>query len=79
MADVQITLSDETMAHVDAVVSDGDYADASAYVEALIRADSARFDGLRAAIQAGRDSGISPYSGREIIERAFEAHRRRCA
>ena len=77
--DVRLTLSDEAKSYVDAVVSDGDYGDASSFIEALIRADSARFDELRAQIQAGVDSGISSYTGEQIVARALEEHRRKCA
>ena len=79
MAAVQINLSETMQAYLDAVVADGDHADASAFVEALLRADSARFDELRALVLAGDDAAPSLYLGKEIVERAFERHRHQCA
>ncbi len=79
MAAVEITLSDEAKAYVDAVVGDGDYADVSTFIEALVRADSARLEELRAEIQKGFDSGISPFTIEEAFEAGFDRARRKCA
>ena len=79
MAPVEITLSDKAKTYLDAVVGDGDYPDASAFIDALVLADSARFDELRDEIRKGRESGISPHSGPEIVRLAIEKHRRQCA
>ena len=79
MATLTVSLSDTLKSHVDQRVAAGEFADAEDYVRELIRKDEARLEWLRAEIQKGIDSGVSPRSIDEIFDGALEKARRRCA
>lgn len=73
-----ITVTDQQDAWIKARIAAGDYTNDSEYIRDLIRHDqeqSAKLDALRAAIQAGIDSGVSPRSAEEIWANAMEAAR----
>ena len=54
------------------------YADASTYLRDLIRRDEAGAEWLRRELQAGVESGVSPYTIEEAVEAGFEQARRSC-
>jgi antitoxin ParD1/3/4 len=73
MAQMNISIPDKLKAWVESRVADGSYASSSDYVRDLVRADQrnqVQLDSLRAEIQAGRKSGISERSLRDIVAEA---------
>lgn len=78
MATLNLPLSENMQAYVDECVASGEFVDAADYVRTLIRADEEHLEWLRDEIQKGMDSGVSPYSGREIVGRALDRARLKC-
>jgi antitoxin ParD1/3/4 len=76
---ITLSVSDDMKAYVEQRLATGEFADVEDYVRELIRADEAHLEWLRAEIQKGFDSGISPLSIDEIFDQALEKARRRCA
>ena len=79
MSKVEVDFSDNMRAYIDQRVASGEYADASDYLRGLVRADEAHLEWLRDEIAKGDASGFSPYTGREIVDRALERARQKCA
>jgi antitoxin ParD1/3/4 len=79
MATMNISLSDELRAYVEAQVESGLYANSSDFVRAAIREHKESLDRLDALIQEGLDSGISDKSFDEIMADIKERHRSRAA
>ena len=79
MATVNIVLTDEMKAFVEAQVATGQYADASDYVRDLVRERQEAVDRLRALLEEGEASGISPRSVDEIMAAIKERHKSRAA
>ena len=78
-----INLTPEMDAFVDAKIKSGQYANASEVLRAGLRAleedereDQAKLEALRAAVQAGEDSGIAEEGA---VDRLLENIRRRAA
>jgi antitoxin ParD1/3/4 len=69
-----VPLTDELRAHVDVRTGDNGYPDAGTYIKALIERDRTEIEELRAEIDRGDASGISPRSIDEIIDSAFRKH-----
>ena len=70
MATMNVSLPDRMKACVEARVKGGRYANASDYVRDLIRRDQnegEKLERLRAAIDSGRNSGVSPRTVDQII------------
>ena len=77
MAQMNISIPDKLKAWVESRVADGSYASSSDYLRDLVRQDQRernRLDWLRAEIQAGRDSGISDRSLKDIVAEARAKH-----
>ena len=73
MAQMNISIPDKLKAWVESRVADGSYASSSDYLRDLVRQDQRerqRLEWLRAEIQAGRDSGISDRSLKDIVAEA---------
>jgi antitoxin ParD1/3/4 len=69
MGKLSISMPETMQAYVDEAVKLGDYEDISAYVQDLVRRDqdnANKLIALRAAVQAGIDSGISNRTVDEI-------------
>ena len=79
MATMNVSLPDEMKAFVEAQVATGLYANASDYIRDLIRSRQADVDRLRALIEEGDASGVSPLSPEEVFARAREKYRSRAA
>ena len=79
MATVNIVLTDEMKAFVEAQVATGQYADASDYVRDLVRERQEAVDRLRALLEEGEASGFSPRSFDEIMAAIKERHKSRAA
>ncbi len=76
MATMNVSLPDPLKLWVEDQVKGGQYANVSDYVRDLIRRDQQarqQLDGLRAAIDLGLESGISPHS----LDDVFAAARKR--
>ena len=71
MATLSVTVSENMNAYIEQRLAGGQFADADDYIRQLVRADEAKLAWLRVEIQKGLDSGISPLTLDEIIERAF--------
>ena len=70
MATMNVSLPDRMKAWVEARVKSGQYANASDYVRDLIRRDQnegEKLERLRAAIDSGRNSGVSPRTVDQIM------------
>ena len=70
MATMNVSLPDRMKAWVEARVKGGQYANASDYVRDLIRRDQnegEKLERLRAAIESGRNSGVSPRTVDQIM------------
>ena len=74
MDHIDVPLSDDLRAHVDARVGTGDFASPGAYIETLIDRDRRNIAALRGAIERGDASGVSLRSFDEIVESAFQRH-----
>jgi antitoxin ParD1/3/4 len=74
MATMNISLPDEMKAFVETQVASGLYANASDYVRDVIRDRQVAFDRLRALLDEGDASGISPKSFDEILDGIKERH-----
>ena len=79
MATVPLQLDEDIGKLIDEKIAKYGYANASSYVRDLILRDEAHSEWLRAELQKGLDSGISPYTLEEAIEAGFESARRQCA
>ena len=79
MATVPLQLDEDVGKLIDEKIAQYGYANASSYVRDLILRNEAHSDRLRAELQKGLDSGISPYPHEEAIEAGFESARRKCA
>ncbi|MFC7498009.1 type II toxin-antitoxin system ParD family antitoxin [Enterovirga sp. GCM10030262] len=79
MATMNVSLPAEMKAFVEAQVATGLYANASDYIRDLIRSRQADVDRLRALIEEGDASGVSPFSPEEVFARAREKYRSRAA
>ena len=78
MAQMNISIPDKLKNWVESRVADGTYASSSDYVRDLVRRDQRerqRLDWLRAEIQAGRDSGVSDRSLRDIVAESRGKHK----
>ncbi len=78
MATMNISLPDQMKAWVEAQTEDGRYANASDVVRDLIRKEQVKAQKiatLQEMVQAGIDSGFSPVTREELLERA-KAHAR---
>jgi antitoxin ParD1/3/4 len=76
MAQMNVSLPEGLKAWVDQCVADGRFASASDYVRDLLRKDQDRAERLarlRAAIDHGRESGVSTRSLQDI----YDAHMKR--
>ncbi|HAH10680.1 MAG TPA: hypothetical protein DCL54_10710 [Alphaproteobacteria bacterium] len=76
MPQLTIEVSEEAQIWINALINDGAFASAGAYVEQLIRWQKEDLDRL---LQAGRDSGRSPRSFDDIFESAKARHLARAA
>ena len=74
MATMNISLPDEMKAFVEAQVATGQYSNSSDYIRDLIRRRQEGVDRLRALIDEGDASGISPRSFEEIMAGIKERH-----
>ena len=77
MAQMNISIPDKLKAWVESRVADGSYASSSDYLRDLVRQDQRernRLEWLRAEIQAGRDSGVSDRSLKDIVAEARAKH-----
>jgi antitoxin ParD1/3/4 len=77
MATVNISLTDEMKSFVEGQVATGQYTDPSDYIRDLIRERQAAVERLRALLEEGEASGISPRSFDEILAGIKERHRSR--
>ena len=80
MAQMNISIPDHLKTWVESRVADGTYASSSDYVRDLVRQDQRerqRLDWLRAEIQAGRNSGGSDRSLKDIVAEARAKHEAR--
>lgn len=66
MERIDVPLDDDLRAHIELRTSGDDYPDAGTYIRALIEDDRQRLEELRAAVQAGVDSGLSDRQPRDI-------------
>lgn len=74
MATMNISLPDEMKAFVEGQVATGQYANTSDYIRDVIRERQVAVDRLRALIEEGEASGISPRSFDEILADIKERH-----
>ena len=79
MATMNISLPDGMKRFVESQVATGQFANASDYIRDLIREREAAVDRLRALLDEGEASGLSPYSFEEIMARIRERHLSRAA
>ena len=80
MAQMNISIPDKLKAWVESRVADGSYASSSDYLRDLVRQDQRerqRLEWLHAEIQAGRDSGVSDRSLKDIVADARVKHEAR--
>jgi Arc/MetJ-type ribon-helix-helix transcriptional regulator len=71
---LEIALSEDLRAHVDARIASGTFGDAGAYIEALIARDRQDLEALRTAIDQADNSGISPRTPRQVLDDALRRH-----
>ncbi len=74
MATMNISLPDAMKAFVEGQVASGQYANSSDYIRDLIRERQEAVERLRALIEEGEASGISPRSFDEILAGIKERH-----
>lgn len=74
MATMNISLPDEMKAFVEGQVATGQYANTSDYIRDVIRERQVAVDRLRALLEEGEASGISPRSFDEILADIKERH-----
>jgi Arc/MetJ-type ribon-helix-helix transcriptional regulator len=67
----RLNLSPEHQHWMQARISDGTFADENDYVNDLIRRDMAT---LMAELKKGEESGVSPHSVPDILERVLRRH-----
>jgi len=79
MATMNISLPEEMKAFVESQVATGQYANSSDYIRDIIRQRQEAVDRLRALIDEGDASGISPRSFEEILADIKERHASRAA
>ncbi len=79
MATMNISLPDEMKAFVESQVATGQYANSSDYIRDIIRERQEAVDRLRALIDEGDASGVSPRSFDEILAGIKERHASRAA
>lgn len=79
MATMNVSLPDSMKTFIEAQVATGQYANSSDYVRDLVRERQAAVDRLRALIEEGDASGISPRGIDEIIAGIKERHASRAA
>ena len=79
MATMNISLPEEMKAFVELQVATGQYANSSDYIRDIIRQRQEAVDRLRALIDEGDASGISPRSFEEILTDIKERHASRAA
>jgi len=79
MATMNISLPAQMKAFVESQVATGQYSNASDYIRDLIREREAAVDRLRALIDEGDASGVSPHSFEEILARIKERRASRAA
>ena len=77
MATMNISLPDEMKAFVEGQVATGRYSSVSDYFRDIIRERQAAVDRLRALLDEGEASGISPRSFDEMVAGIKERHRSR--
>lgn len=70
MVTLNISLPDTVNAFVQSQVAGGEYADAGEYLSKLVQRDQQGRDALLAALIEGEESGESPYTMEEIMQRA---------
>jgi antitoxin ParD1/3/4 len=75
MERIDVPLDESLREHLELRTSGEDFPDAGSYVRALIEDDRQRLEELRAAIQAGIDSGVSERDPWEIWEEVKRRHR----
>jgi antitoxin ParD1/3/4 len=76
---MNISLPDRMKAFVEAQVASGEFANASDYIRDLIRERELAVDRLRALLDEGETSGISPLSFDEIMADIRGRHLSRAA
>lgn len=79
MATLNISLPDTMRTFVEGQVATGHYEDSSDYVRDLIRSHQADVDKVRALIEEGDASGVSPLSPEEVFAQARERYGSRAA
>lgn len=79
MATMQVSMSDDLKAYIDAHLAKSDGVDASDYIAALVREDERKLEWVRAEVAKGEASGISSLNIDEAIEQAFADIDRKCA
>lgn len=76
---MNISLPESMKRFVESQVATGQFANASDYIRDVIREREEAVDRLRALLDEGEASGISPYSFDEIMARIKERHQSRAA
>jgi antitoxin ParD1/3/4 len=77
MATMSISLPEQMKSFVEGQVATGQYADSSDYIRDLIRERQEAVERLRAMIEEGEASGISPRSFEEILAGIKDRHKSR--
>jgi antitoxin ParD1/3/4 len=77
MATMSISLPEQMKSFVEGQVATGQYADSSDYIRDLIRERQEAVERLRAMIEEGEASGISPRSFEEILAGIKDRHKLR--
>lgn len=68
---MNVSLTEKQRKYIDDKVKSGDYMNASEVVREALRVhelNQQKLDNLRAEIQKGIDSGVSPYTMKDILE-----------
>ena len=79
MATMHISVPEGMKDFVEGQVATGQFADESDYIRDLIRERQEAVDRLRALIEEGEASGVSPLSFEEILTDIRERHQSRAA
>jgi antitoxin ParD1/3/4 len=79
MTKIEVSLPSELEAYLREQVGRGRFADASDFMRTMLRADRDAYERLDQILQDGINSGDSPYSFEEIIDRARERMQSRAA